>query len=132
MGKVERLLEAEWENELQELGRMKLGSDEYKTTVDGVTKLTDRMIELEKIKVEREKEERNREFEENFKLRQHKDEKRDRIVKNVITGVSVVVGSIIVPVAVSIMSMNFEREGTFTTEAGRGSIRQLLNFKSKS
>lgn len=131
MGKVERLLETEWENEIQELGRMQLGSDEYKNTIDGVTKLTDKVIELKKIEIEREKEEKNREFEENFKLRQMKDEKKDRFVKNCFTGVTIV-SSVVVPLVMCIWSTNFEREGTFTTEAGRGSIRELLSFKRKS
>lgn len=128
MSKVERLLESEWEQEMQELGKMQLGSDEYKATVDGVTKLTDRIIELKKVEFEREKEDRTREFEERFKSQQMKDEKRDRLIKNCLTGVSVV-GGLVGAFAVSVMSMNFEREGTFTTEAGRSSIRQLLKFK---
>lgn len=128
MGKVERLLAEECAKEIEELGKMRLGDDEYKTTVDGVTKLADRVIELKKIEIDCEKEAKNREFEESLKLQQMEDEKKDRFIKNCLTGVSVV-GGLGCAVVMGLISMNFEKEGTFTTEAGRNSIRQLIRFK---
>lgn len=128
MGKVGRLLEEECTKEIEELGKLKLGSDEYRMTVEGVTKLADRMIELQKIDIEREKEVKSREFEENYKLQQMEEDKKDRFIKNCLTGVSVV-GGLGCAVVMGLISMNFEKEGTFTTEAGRNSIRQLLKFK---
>ena len=129
MGKLERLLEDEWEQEMQSLGKMQIGSEEYRVTVDGVTKLTDRLIEIKKVEIENAKESSIRAFEEDFKKQQMEDEKRDRWVKNCITIGTAVLGTGTAFV-IGIMSMNFEREGTFTTEAGKGAIRQLLKFKS--
>ena len=34
----------EFESELEELGKMEVGTEKYKTLVDGVTKLADRII----------------------------------------------------------------------------------------
>ena len=42
----------EFESELEELSKMEVGTDTYRTTVDGVTKLADRIIEIDKIEKE--------------------------------------------------------------------------------
>ena len=128
MGKIERLLETELENEIQELGRLQVGTEEHRVTGDVVTKLADRVIELKKVEQAAEAEAKNREFDEEYKLQQLKDEKRDRFIKNAITIGSVVV-NVGAAVGVAFISMNFERTDTVTTEAGKSSIRQLLKFK---
>ena len=46
---VERLLKEELESEISELGNLTLGSDEYKATVDGVSKLMDKLNDSNKI-----------------------------------------------------------------------------------
>lgn len=125
------LLYEELEKELKELSRMQIGTEQYKVAVDGITKLTDRIIEIDKLDSEKDvKELENiaRMEEQELKREQLKSEKRDRIVKNVIT-----VGGAVLSVAVYalafIASTNFEREGTFTTEGGKNSIRQLLKLR---
>ena len=125
------LLYEELEKELKELSRMQIGTEQYKVAVDGITKLTDRIIEIDKLDSEKnvkELENIARMEEQELKREQLKSEKRDRIVKNVIT-----VGGAVLSVAVYalafIASTNFEREGTFTTEGGKNSIRQLLKLR---
>lgn len=118
----------EFNSELEELKKMEVGTDEYKTSVEGITKLADRIIEIEKQEYENSARAIDRQVEMEFKEQQLIDEKRDRIIKNCLTGLSVV-GGLGLTFVTAVMSMNFEREGTFTTEAGRGSIRQLLKFK---
>ena len=125
------LLYEELEKELKELSRMQIGTEQYKVAVDGITKLTDRIIEIDKLDSEKDAKELEniaRMEEQELKREQLKSEKRDRIVKNVIT-----VGGAIMSVAVYalafIASTNFEREGTFTTEGGKNSIRQLLKLR---
>ena len=118
----------EFNSELEELKKMEVGTDEYKTSVEGITKLADRIIEIEKQEHENSARAIDRQVEMEFKEQQLIDEKRDRIIKNCLTGLSVV-GGLGLTFVTAVMSMNFEREGTFTTEAGRGSIRQLLKFK---
>ena len=46
---IEEKLRTEIETEFEKLEGMEVGSDEYKTTVDGLTKLVDRAIEYEKF-----------------------------------------------------------------------------------
>lgn len=128
---INNILRDEFEKEVKELSRMQVGTDEYRAAVDGVTRLADRVIELEKLESEKNaKEFENiaRMEEQELKREQLKSEKKDRAVKNVIT-----VGGAVLSVAVYalafIASTNFEREGTFTTEGGKNSIRQLLKLR---
>lgn len=128
---INNVLRDEFEKEVKELSRMQVGTDEYKVAVDGVTRLADRVIELEKLESDKNaKEFENiaRMEEQELKREQLKSEKKDRAVKNVIT-----VGGAVLSVAVYalafIASTNFEREGTFTTEGGKNSIRQLLKLR---
>ena len=46
---VEKMLMDEVECELAKLNKMEAGGDKYKATVEGVTKLTDKYIELRRL-----------------------------------------------------------------------------------
>lgn len=117
---VKTLLCKEVESELQILKDVGAGSDEHKQTTDMAIKLMDRLLEYERLEMERE------EFK--LKLLQLKEDKKDRLVKNCIA-----VAGIIVPVGVTIWgvlkSFEFEKEGTITTMMGRGFINKLLPKK---
>lgn len=125
---IKNVLVDEFESEIKVVKTMEVGSEKYKIAVDGVTKIADRIIELEKIKADCDEKERNREVDEYFKSQQLKYEKRDRLVNNCLKGISII-GGMGVTAWAAVASMNFEKEGTFTTEAGRNAIRQLLKFK---
>lgn len=125
---ITRKVFEEAENQLEELRKMELGTDQYKATVDGITKLLDRGIEMDKLESEIAEKEKNRIDENSLKAQQLEEERKDHFIKNCLTGVSVV-GGLTAAVAMSFITMNFEKEGTFTTEAGRNAIRQLLRFK---
>ena len=105
---IKERLSEEFENELEDIGRMEVGSEEHKLAVDSVTKLADRIIEIKKLE----------------------DEKKDRFVKNAIS-IGTFVGSAAIYGLAFIVSTNFERIGSFTTEGGRISVRELLKLKSK-
>lgn len=121
---IQTLLNEEIKNEFNDLKKMELGSETYKVTVDGLTKLVDRAIELKKIDVEQSENYENRQIE----LSKIEDDRKDRFVRNVLTG-----AGIIIPTAVTIWgtikSINFEKEGTITTIMGRGFIQKLLPKK---
>lgn len=119
----------EFESELEELGKMEVGTEKYKTLVDGVTKLADRIIEIDKVENEHVVQIDTQEQEYAIKAQQLKDEKKDRFIKNCIA-VGTFVGGVLVYSLAFIASMNFEREGTLTTEGGRSSLRQLLKLKN--
>lgn len=120
------LLNAEIEDEFERLSGLAVGSDEYKVTVEGLTKLVDRQIEMEKFIIEHEDKVNNQEKENDLKRKQMRNENVDRIVKNVFTGVSVV-GGIVLTVWGTYKSFEFEKEGSITTIMGRGFINRLLH-----
>ena len=128
---IKNILWDEIEKEVKELSKMQVGTDQYKVTVDGIARLSDKIIELEKLESEnavKDFENFVRTEEQELKREQLKSEKRDRAVKNVIT-VGTAVLSVAVYALAFIASTNFEREGSVTTEGGKNSIRQLLKLR---
>ena len=125
---IKTLLEVEIEEELDKLAGMKPGTDEHRATVDSVAKLMDRAIELEKLADAADERDQDRKFDNELKLKQAKDEKLDRIVKNVISA-----AGIVLPICLTIWgtrtSLKFEEEGSITTTIGRGFINKLLPKK---
>ena len=126
--KVETILHDEILNEFEELKKLEVGSDGYRVAVDGISKLLDRAIEYDKLDAECNERSLNRGFEEDYKLQLAEDEKRDRRIKNGITIAGIVIPSIIT-IWGTIISLNFEKEGTVTTIMGRGFINKLLPKK---
>ena len=125
---INRNLTDEILNEIENLGREPIGSDEYKANVDGIAKLLDRKIELEKLEFEKIDREESRNAEMNAKLKQIEENKKERHWKYGVA-IGTTVGSAIVFGLAFIASTNFEREGTFTTEGGRFALRELLKIK---
>lgn len=125
---LEKKLHEEIGREFAILKEMEGGTESYKAVVDGVTKLTDRAIEIDKLNAEVEARAEAQKFENELKLKQMKEERVDRIVKNVITGVSIIL-PIVVTVWGTKASFEFEKEGTVTTIMGRGFINKLLPGK---
>lgn len=125
---IETQLHDEIKYEIEELRQMKIGSEEHRAAVDVLTKLMDRSIDLYRIETENTEKEKARESEELLKKKQLADEKKDRMVKNIIS-----VGGIVLPILVTIwgtkVSLKFEEEGTFTTIMGRGFVNKLLPKK---
>ena len=122
--KIKETLYKEIEDELQALNEIEVGTDEYKSSVDGVTKLLDRAIEIEKHEAEM----KEREAERIAKNNQVAEEQKDRVVKNYISA-----GGVVLPLLVTIWgtlkSFKFEKDGTVTTIMGRGFINKLLPKK---
>ena len=118
-------LKEEIVSEIEELKKMEVGTEPYKVTVDGLTKLVDRVIEIEKFEAELREKVNNRESDIDLKLQQAKDDKINRIVGHTIN-----VAGIVLPIMVTIWgtktSLKFEETGTVTTLMGRGFINKLL------
>lgn len=125
---IKHILNEEIESEISELRKMDIGSDEYETAANGVSKLLDKAIELEKLEVESKEKVNSRNAEVELKLQQMEDERKDRFVKNCIT-VGTFIGGVAVYGVAFVASMNFEKEGTLTTEGGRSALRSLLKLK---
>ena len=125
---IETLLYDEIETEFEKLRDVEPGSDEHKAIVDELVKLMDRAIEMEKVNNDCADKTEVRENDQALKKQQFEDEKRDRLIKNIIS-----VAGIALPLIVTIwgtkVSLKFEEEGTFTTIMGRGFINKLLPKK---
>lgn len=125
---VETLLYVEIEALFEKLGTLTPGSDEHKAVTEELAKLMDRAIEIERVNNDCRDKAEIRENEKALKEKQFEDEKRDRLVKNILTA-----AGIVLPLAVTIwgtmVSLKFEEEGTFTTIMGRGFIQKLLPKK---
>lgn len=118
---IETILRDEIRDEFDELSKIQIGSDEYKTTVDGLTKLMDRAIEIDKINNDVEMKEEEAEF----KSKQMDDERKDRKVRN-----RIAIAGIVVPTAITIWgtlkTLKFEEVGTVTTIAGRNFMNHIF------
>ena len=125
---IQTLLYDEIEEEFEKLRKIEYGSEQYKVTVDGLTKLMDRAIEMEKFDSECEDKAKTRENEQLEKAQQLADDKKDRLIKNIISGAGVVL-PLLVTIWGTKVSLKFEEEGTFTTIMGRGFINKLLPKK---
>lgn len=126
--KVETMLNDEIRSEFEELKKLEVGSDQYRAVIDGIAKLMDRAIEYDKLDAECNEKKLNRGFDEDYKLQQAEEEKRDRRIKN-----GIAIAGIAIPAVITIWgtikSFEFEKEGTITTIMGRGFINKLLPKK---
>ena len=125
---LKTLLKTEIQDEISELGKISLGTDEYKATVEGVSKLLDKAIELEKIEVECAEKANDRDINAEIQVKRLKLERRDKIVGHVLTGVSLLSG-VVLTVWGTYKTLKFEETGTVTTFAGKSLINKLFSRK---
>ena len=125
---IQRLLREEIESEFKELSKITPGGDEYRVAIDGITKLMDRAIELEKNEIDRQDRIDARDSENELKTRQMEDEKKDRFVKNLLTGVGTI-GGLVVTIWGAKKAWKFEETGTVASPVGRSFINKLISFR---
>lgn len=118
----------EFNEELKEVKKLEVGTEKHKTAVDAVTKLADRIIEIKKLESDVALKEVAQSNEHASKMKALEEEKKDRKVKNGLQLFATVGGWVVAGLAF-VASVNFEKEGTITTEGGKSSLRQLLKFK---
>lgn len=130
---VKNLLREEITDEIGHLSKMQVGSEEYEKTVNGLTKLVDRLNEMEKVEMEKTNSNVENECkieEQDLKRQQLEDDKKDRLIRNGLTGVSVI-GGLAVTVWGTLKTFKFEETGTITSQAGRQFINKAINFLKK-
>jgi hypothetical protein len=125
---IKTILKEEITDEMSELSKLEIGSDKYKATVEGVTKLVDRVVELEKIDAERDEKLRDRNINLGIQDERLRIEKRDKIATHVLTGVSIAVTTV-VTIWGTFKTLKFEETGTVTTFAGKNFINKLFSKK---
>lgn len=113
----DELLTEDVVSEMEKLRKTPYDDKDYKVVADTVSMLMDKRIEMDKVKNEQ-----------LFKKQQLEDEKKDRLVKNII-GAAGVILPLVVTIWGTKVSLKFEEEGTFTTIMGRGFINKLLPKK---
>ena len=125
---IPTLLEVEIEDQFEHLSKVEFGSEQYKAGVDGLTKLLDRSMEMNKLEYEAEEGRKNREIDNEFKQKQMDEDKKSRWIQHIISA-----AGIILPIAAAVWgtksSFKFEETGTVTTIMGRGWINKLLPKK---
>ena len=117
--------------QIEELDKMQVGTDEYKIAVDGVTKLADRIIELERIEnemYEKDMEQRTKEVEHDLKRRQIELENKRGNWANWIAG-GTAAGGLIVTVWGALKTWKYEETGIIASGPGRKFMDKLLKFK---
>lgn len=124
---MQEMLNEEIKTEFEALKKAKPGDDTHRTTVDSLAKLMDRAIELKRIEANSEELCNSREVETDLKIQQMNDEKKDRLIKNIMAGARDV-AMIVVTIWGTVASMNFEKEGTITTSAGRKHLNMILSL----
>jgi tetrahydromethanopterin S-methyltransferase subunit G len=130
-----KTIEQEVINEIEEMGRMNLGTDEYRTTVDGITKLMDRVNESKKIDLEAQEKEAARMQDAEIKMEQIKQEKKTRIGQTVTTVLGIVIPTLVTAI-VSVWGTKYvtsyeEDEGGIpdSTSAGKAHVKNLFGRK---
>lgn len=113
------------EDGFNKLDDMEVGSDEYKVTVEQLTKMSDRVIEIEKFESEEENQKSTREIDKDLRLKQMRQEQIDRYIKHGLTAISVI-GGIALTIWGAKASWRFEETGTVTSTAGRKFIGNLF------
>ena len=126
---LERNLEQEVLNEVEEIGKMQLGSDEYTKTVNGMNAMADRVIKIKELTLKEREIEVEQEKNETEK-KKTKGEMFNNIAKHAVNvilfGVCVVVN-----IWANKDSKDFEMGYTHTTTAGKESNKTLLSLMNK-
>lgn len=125
---VESQLKEEFDSGLEALKKLNPKSEEYKIILDGVLKIGDRLIEIDKFRSDIKLREVIQANEYTTKMETIDHEKHDSKMKNGLMLFTTVGGWTVAGLAF-IASTNFERFATLTTEGGKSSLRQLLKFR---
>ena len=115
-------------DELKNLKDTKGETDEYKATVECVTKLMDRSIEIKKLTFDQTYKLSRQVIDDKAKVKQDEEDRKDRLIKNCIS-----IAGIVIPALITIWgtlkSLKFEQDGTVTSMAGRAFISRLFPKK---
>ena len=110
---------------IKKINELDVGSEERKQLIKETMELIKVRNETEKLEYECDESTRKREIDYDLKNKQTRDERIDRWVKN-----GIAIAGIVIPVTVTIwgtiVSINFEKEGTLTTSAGRRHVNNAL------
>ena len=95
MESIRELLDEEIQVEFEKLSKLEVGSESYKATVDGLSKLVDRAVEIDKTEMENATKIEAQNIENDLKALQIKEDNRDRWVRNGIAIAGIIVPSVL-------------------------------------
>ena len=128
---LDNLLEEQIKGGLEGLGYLDMGSEEYKSASEAITKLIDREIELKKLDSANDDKRHQRLIEikdRELDRKKYESDEKDRWIKNGLTAAGLIIPTI-VTIWGTIKSFEFEEKGSITTIMGRGFVNKLLPKK---
>ena len=127
---IKTQLEDEIRNEFEALRKIEVGSDTYRATVEGLTKLVDRKIEMDKVEVDARERIIKRNDDNEFKEMQLADDRKDRAIKNGLTLATLVIttGTTIWGILKS-LKIEFKDNEMITSTVGKELMKKVIPFK---
>lgn len=127
---IKTQLEDEIRDEFEALRKIEVGSDTYRTTVEGLTKLVDRKIEMDKVEVDARERVIKRNDDNEFKEMQLADDRKDRAIKNGLTLATLVIttGTTIWGILKS-LKIEFKDNEMITSTVGKELMKRVIPFK---
>ena len=114
-------------DDIGELGKLQVGSDEYKSGADGVSKVGNTLIEMEKLEMEKELKIRAQDMEYDLKVKEIEENRKDRKAKNLIA-IGTFAGTLGFQLLLSKWTFLFEEKGTISSSMGRNLINKAMTF----
>nr|DAQ74335.1 MAG TPA: hypothetical protein [Caudoviricetes sp.] len=127
---IKTQLEDEIRDEFEALRKIEVGSDTYRATVEGLTKLIDRKIEMDKVEVDARERVIKRNDDNEFKEMQLADDRKDRAIKNGLTVATLVIttGTTIWGILKS-LKIEFKDNEMITSTVGKELMKKVIHFK---
>lgn len=127
---IKTQLEDEIRDEFEALRKIEVGSDTYRATVEGLTKLVDRKIEMDKVEVDARERVLKRNDDNEFKEMQLADDRKDRAIKNGLTVATLVIttGTTIWGILKS-LKIEFKDNEMITSTVGKELMKKVIPFK---
>lgn len=127
---IKTQLEDEIREEFEALRKIEVGSDTYRATVEGLTKLVDRKIEMDKVEVDARERVIKRNDDNEFKEMQLADDRKDRTIKNGLTVATLVIttGTTIWGILKS-LKIEFKDNEMITSTVGKELMKKVISFK---
>lgn len=127
---IKAQLEDEIRDEFEALRKIEVGSDTYRATVEGLTKLVDRKIEMDKAEVDARERIIKRNDDNEFREMQLADDRKDRAIRNGLTAATLVVttGTTIWGILKS-LKIEFKDNEMVTSTVGKELMKRVIPFK---
>lgn len=127
---IKAQLEDEIRDEFEALRKIEVGSDTYRATVEGLTKLVDRKIEMDKVEVDARERVLKRNDDNEFKEMQLADDRKDRAIRNGLAAATLVIttGTTIWGILKS-LKIEFKDNEMITSTVGKELMKKVIPFK---